>query len=61
MRGHFFSSEAVVVELAVGGVATSGGVSFVRGVWELGGEEVALVLVISCTWSLLTSCWLAGS
>ena len=60
-EGSLFSSEAVVVELAVGGVATSGGVSFVRGVWELGGEEVALVLVISCTWSLLTSCWLAGS
>ena len=51
----------MVVELAAGGVATSGGVSFVRGAWELGGEEVALVLVISCTWSLLTSCWLAGS
>lgn len=36
------------------GIAASGGVSLVGGSWELGGEEVALVLVISCTWSLLT-------
>ena len=60
-EGSLFSSEAVVVELAVAGVATSGGVSLVGGAWGLSGEEVALVLVISCTWSLLTSCWLAGS
>lgn len=44
----------MVVELAVAGIAASGGVSLVGGAWELGGEEVALVLVISCTWSLLT-------
>lgn len=60
-EGSLFSSEAVVVELAVGGVGTSGDVPLVRGAWELGGVEVALVLAISCTWSLFTSCWLAGS
>ena len=35
-EGSLFSSEAVVVELAVAGVTTSGGVSFVGEAWELG-------------------------
>ena len=48
-------------DLAVTSVATLDGVLLVGGAWELGREEVALVVVISYTWSLLTGCWLAGS
>ena len=60
-EGSLFFSKVVMEELAVTGVATSDGVSLVRGAWELGGEEVTLVVAIGCTWSLLASCWLGGS